>query len=136
MNMQYMIDTNICIFLMKNQAPQALRRLESLYKGDAVISIITFAELRAGIELGGLNRDKENQSLNQLIQYLPVLPFDKNEAYFYGRLRAVVKDRKRNSMDRLIAAHALSCGATLVTHNTRDFEDYPNLKIEDWMVLH
>ena len=121
---------------MKNQAPQALRRLESLYKGDAVISIITFAELRAGIELGGLNRDKENQLLNQLIQYLPVLPFDKNEAYFYGRLRAVAKDRKRNSMDRLIAAHALSCGATLVTHNTSDFEDYPNLKIEDWMVLH
>lgn len=136
MKMLYMLDTNICIFLIKNLAPQALKRLEHLHKGDAVISIITYAELRAGVELNALHRDTDSKLLDQLTEYLLVLPFDRNEAQFYGRLRAAVRDRKRNAMDRLIAAHALSCGATLVTHNTSDFVGYPNLKVEDWMGVH
>ena len=63
---------------------------------------------------------------------MPALPFDEAAANAYAVLRAAVPDRQRNAMDRLIAAHALSVGATLVTNNEADFKAYPGLTIENW----
>ena len=63
---------------------------------------------------------------------MPVLPFDEHAATRYGILAAAVRDRRRDAMDRLIAAHALSAGLTLVTNNEADFKDYPGLVVENW----
>ncbi len=63
-----------------------------------------------------------------------MLPLDKNAAESYGLLRAAVQGRSRDAIDRLIAAHAVSVGLTLVTNNEADFKDYPGLRVENWTV--
>jgi tRNA(fMet)-specific endonuclease VapC len=135
--MRYMLDTNICIYLIKNHPPQVLRRLEVLKQGDAVMSVVTYAELRAGLEIQGDARSPADRALDKhalalLINRIPVLPFMESDAESFGVLRAVVRDRNRDTMDRLIAAHAVSTGVTLVTNNEADFKDYPGLVVENW----
>jgi len=67
------------------------------------------------------------------VQRIPVLPFVESDAISFGVLRAAVRNRQRDTMDRLIAAHAVSTGLTLVTNNEADFRDYPGLKVENWV---
>ncbi len=131
--MRYMLDTNICIYLIKNHPPEVLKRLQALNQGDAVISVVTYAELRAGLEMQSVHRSQDEQVLALLVEKIPVLPFTQTDAHYFGVLRAAVRDRNRNAMDRLIAAHALSVGAILVTNNEADFKDYPNLVVENWL---
>ena len=130
--MRYMLDTNICIYLIKNHPPQVLRRLETLNQGAAVISVVTYAELRAGLEMQSTNREQDELVLSMLISKIPVLPFTASDAESFGVLRAAVRDRNRNAMDRLIAAHAVNSGAILVTNNEADFIGYPGLMVENW----
>ena len=130
--MRYMLDTNICIYLIKRHPPQVLSRLAALTQGSAVMSVVTYAELRAGLEIQAAHREQDERVLALLISRIPVLPFTETDAQSYGVLRAAVRDRSRNAMDRLIAAHALSAGVTLVTNNEADFKDYPGLKVENW----
>ena len=135
--MRYMLDTNICIYLIKNHTPQVLRRLEVLKLGDAVMSVVTYAELRAGLEIQGEARSPTDRELDKhvlalLINRIPVLPFMESDAESFGVLRAAVRDRNRDTMDRLIAAHAVSTGLILVTNNEADFKDYPGLVVENW----
>ena len=130
--MRYMLDTNICIYLIKNHPPQVLRRLEALNQGAAVMSVVTYAELRAGLEIQTANREQDERALSLLVGRIPVLPFTESDAESFGVLRAAVRDRSRNAMDRLIAAHALNSGVTLVTNNEADFKDYPGLVVENW----
>ena len=135
--MRYMLDTNICIYLIKNHPPQVLRRLEVLKLGDAVMSVVTYAELRAGLEIQGearstTDRELDKHVLTLLINRIPVLPFTESDAVSFGVLRAAVRDRNRDTMDRLIAAHAVSTGLILVTNNEADFKDYPGLVVENW----
>ena len=132
--MRYMLDTNICIYLIKRHPPQVVRRLEALTQGSTVMSVVTYAELRAGLEMQTSNREQDERVLNVLTQRIPVLPLDKNAAESYGLLRAAVRERSRDAMDRLIAAHAVSVGLTLVTNNEADFKDYPGLRVENWTV--
>lgn len=131
--MRYMLDTNICIYLIKRQPAQVLSRLEALRQGDAVMSVVTLAELRAGLEMQTANRSHDEHVLGLLTRRIPVLPFDETAAICYGVLRAAVRERNRNALDRLIAAHAVSIGATLVTNNEADFKDYPGLVVENWV---
>ena len=128
-----MLDTNICIYLMKQQPPQVIARLEALREGEAVMSVVTYAELRAGLEMLTEGRAREAQVLELLVQRIPVLPFDTLAAQSFGVLRAAVRDRRRDALDRMIAAHAVSAGAVLVTNNEADFADYPGLVVENWM---
>jgi tRNA(fMet)-specific endonuclease VapC len=130
--MRYMLDTNICIYLIKNHPPQVLRRLQALNQGDAVMSVVTYAELRAGLEIQTTNREQDEHALTLLVARIPVLPFTQADAESFGVLRASVWDRRRNAMDRLIAAHAVNSALTLVTNNEADFEDYPRLVVENW----
>jgi len=130
--MRYLLDTNICIYIIKRQPPQVLQRLESLAQGSAVMSVVSYAELRAGLEIQTAHRAQDERVLALLIQRIPVLPFNESDAESFGVLRAAVRDRRRDTMDRLIAAHALSVGLTLVTNNEDDFKDYPGLKVENW----
>lgn len=96
------------------------------------MSAVTYAELRAGLEIQSANRVQDERTLALLISRIPVLPFTEADAESFGVLRAAVRDRNRDAMDRLIAAHAVSTGVTLVTNNEADFKDYPGLKVENW----
>ena len=131
--MRYMLDTNICVYLMKAHPPEVLARLSQLDHGDAVMSIITYAELRVGLESLDATRARNEQALHLLTREIPVLPFDEAAAERYGAMRAAVPDRRRDAFDRLIAAHAASLGLTLVTNNEADFKDYPGLLVENWV---
>ena len=123
-----MLDTHICIYIIKRHPPQVLRRLEALMQGSAVMSVVTYSELRAGLEMQNANRAQDERVLKLLISRIPVLPFVQADAESFGVLRAAVRD----TMDQLIAAHAVSVGATLVTNNEADFKDYPGLMVENW----
>ena len=131
--MRYMLDTNICIYIMKAQPPAALARLSSLNEGDAVMSVVTYAELCAGLELLVASRAQNQRALQLLTQYIPVLPFDGAAAEQFGVMRAAIRDRRRDALDRMIAAHAASLGLTIVTNNEADFNDYPGLQVENWV---
>ena len=134
--MRYMIDTNICIHLMQHNPPEVLKRLAKLQLGDVVMSVVTFAELRFGVSrLSGETGEfaQAEEALASLIEDVPVLPFDERAGVSYGVLRAAVRDRQRNALDRLIAAHALAEELTLVTNNEADFKAYPGLNLENWV---
>lgn len=131
--MRYMLDTNICIYLMKAHPPAVLARLLQLDHGDVVMSIITYAELRVGLEGLGSSRAQNERALHLLTSDIPVLPFDEAAAERYGVQRAAVRDRRRDAFDRLIVAHAASLGLTLITNNEADFRDYPGLIVEKWL---
>jgi len=131
--MSYMLDTNICIYVMKAHPPEVLARLTQLGQNEVVMSIVTYAELRAGLEMVTDTRFQNESALNLLIKRIPIQHFDEAAAESFGRLRAAVRDRRRDALDRLIAAHAVSLGATLITNNEADFKDYPGLQVENWV---
>ena len=131
--MRYMLDTNICIYIIKGSPPQVLDRLTALTQGSAVMSVVTYAELRAGLELQSANRAQDERALAFLINRIPVLPFNESAAECFGVVRAALRERNRDTMDRLIAAHAVSVGITLVTNNEANFKGYPGLVVENWV---
>ena len=131
--MRYLLDTNICIYVLKAHPPQVLERFRTTPLGQVVMSVVTYAELRHGIErTPAEDRAAADHALQRFIARVPVLPFDERAAESYGVLAAAVRDRRRDTMDRLIAAHAVSVGVTLVTNNEADFKDYPGLNVENW----
>lgn len=129
---RYMLDTNMCIYLMKNQPEQVARRFAQCYVGDIVMSAITFAELQYGV-VASPNSAREKRNVAALIEDIPVAPFDAAAALSYGPVRHATRERKADHLDKLIAAHALSLGVTLVTNNERDFVAYPGLRVENWI---
>jgi tRNA(fMet)-specific endonuclease VapC len=131
--MRYMLDTNICIYLMRQRPPEVVERFQSLSLGDVVLSAITLAELRVGIERHPDLKEAAERALRQLLAQIPAVAFDNAAAESYGILAAALRDRRRDALDRLIAGHALSLGLTLVTNNVADFRDYPGLVIENWV---
>ena len=130
--MRYMLDTNICIYLLHRHPPEVLARLQALHEGQAVLSAVTYAELRAGLEMQAQGRQHDEQVLALLVRRIPVLAFDAAAAVSYGVQWAAGSERRRDALDRLIAAHAVCVGATLVTNNEADFKDLPGLVIENW----
>lgn len=131
--MRYLLDTNICIHLIQRHPPDLLRRFQEFDHGDLVISVVTLAELRHGVERDPGIKPAAERALDNLLAYLPVLPLDNAVAVQYGVFAAAVRDRRRDALDRLIAAHAASLGLTLVTNNEADFKDYPGLLVENWV---
>ena len=131
--MRYLLDTNICIYLMKEASPAVARRFGALRVGDVGMSAITLAELRYGVAADAAHRKRNEKALDALLEEIPAVPFDASAAASYGVIRAAVRDRKRDALDRLIAAHAVSADLTLVTNNTSDFEGYPGLRVENWV---
>lgn len=132
--MRYMLDTNICIYLINAHPPQVVQRFKTATLGQVVMSVVTYAELCHGVErCAGTDRVQAANSLARLIGRVPVVGFESSAAESYGVLAVAVRDRRRDAMDRLIAAHALSLGLTLVTNNEADFQDYPSLSVENWV---
>ena len=128
----YMLDTNMCIYLMKNQPEEISQRFAKYYVGDVVISAITLAELEFGVSVCA-DPERERKNLAALIELIEVKSFDVSAARSYGPVRKATRARKSDHLDKLIAAHAIALGATLVTNNERDFVAYPALIIENWV---
>lgn len=132
--MKYLLDTNMCIYLMKHQPPEVAERFAMCYQGDVVISAITLAELEYGIACCIEETHSQNQqSLKTLLELIPVLPFDTSAAQAYANIRYVTRDKKTDALDKLIAAQALSMNLIVITNNESDFRRYPNVKIENWL---
>ncbi|RAR66079.1 tRNA(fMet)-specific endonuclease VapC [Paraburkholderia unamae] len=129
---QFMLDTNICIYLMKNQPEQVAKRFAQCYVGDVVMSAITYAELEYGVAVSEY-RAREKRNLAALIEDIPVVPFDAGAAVAYGPVREATRERKKDHLDKLIAAHAIALNVVLVTNNERDFAHYPGVKVENWL---
>jgi len=132
-----MLDTNICIYLIKHQPPEVRQRFEVCFIGDIVISAITLAELEYGIACSPPDTQAINQlALEGLLEDLVVAPFDKLAARAYGPVRLANKVRQRDALDKLIASHAIAMNVTLVTNNETDFAHYQNIKFENWVNSH
>ncbi|RKE34479.1 tRNA(fMet)-specific endonuclease VapC [Paraburkholderia sp. BL23I1N1] len=129
---RYMLDTNICIYLMKNQPEQVAKRFAECLVGDVVMSAITFAELEYGVAVSA-NRARERRNLAALAEDILVMPFDSAAASAYGPIREATRERKKDQPDKLIAAHAVALDVVLVTNNERDFTAYPGLRVENWL---
>ena len=136
MTPKYMLDTNICIYLMKHHPPEVDRRFSECYVGEVVISAITLAELEYGVVCSGLNQKRNGVALKSLLEDIVVLPLDGSAAKIYGTVRFATRERKRDALDKLIAAHAISQSVILVTNNEADFAAYPGIKIENWVGNH
>ncbi|CAE6772859.1 tRNA(fMet)-specific endonuclease VapC [Paraburkholderia nemoris] len=129
---RYMLDTNICVYLMKIQPEQVAKRFAQCLVGDVVMSAITFAELEYGVAVSA-NRARDRRSLAALAEDILVMPFDSAAASAYGPIREATRERKKDQLDKLIAAHAVGLDVVLVTNNERDFAAYPGLRVENWL---
>ncbi|MGY6163799.1 PIN domain-containing protein [Paraburkholderia strydomiana] len=129
---RFMLDTNMCIYLMKNQPEQVAKRFAECYVGDVVMSAVTYAELEYGVAVSA-NRPRERRNLAALIEDIPVVPFDAAAAMAYGPVREATRQRKKDALDKLIAAHAIALDVVLVTNNERDFAAYPGVRIDNWI---
>lgn len=133
MRPRYLLDTNMCIYLMKHQPPEVAARFAECYVGEVVMSAVTMAELEYGVSCSGKSEAQNRRALEQLTEDIPPEPFDQAAARTYGPIRLATRERSRDALDKLIAAHAVALDATLVTNNEADFAAYPGLKIENWV---
>jgi tRNA(fMet)-specific endonuclease VapC len=131
--MKLMLDTNICIYIIRQKPAEVLKRFLEYQPGDIGISSITLSELHYGVAKSQ-HVEKNAHALEEFIVPLDVLPYDEGAALAYGTLRASLEKAGTpiGSMDMLIAAHAVSSGLPLVTNNTREFTRVPELTIIDW----
>jgi len=132
----FMLDTNMCIFIIKKKHEKVLEKLKKNRKKGLCISSITLAEMEFGIE----NAEQEYKARNRiaLMEFLTIMEikyFDENAAREYGILKKELKDRNCliGPFDMLIGAHAKSLKMTLVTNNTREFDRIPDLKLANWL---
>src|SRR3974390_3434099 len=131
--MKLLLDTNICIYIIKQQPAAVLKRFLEFQVGDIGISSITLAELRYGVAKS-MHREKNAKALDEFIIPLEIVSFDEQAAHVYGDIRAALEKAGPpiGSMDMLIAAHAVSLGIPLVTNNTREFTRVSDLTLLDW----
>ena len=123
---RYLIDANCVIFALADAEARVTRRIARCEAGTLGISAITFAEVALGSHSG---KAPPPEALDALLAVVPMVPFDAAAARCYATLPF-----RRGRFDRLLAAHALSIGAGVVTNNSADFADVPGLLIEDWTV--
>lgn len=135
MDPHYLLDTNICIYIRQNRAPDVLKRFQKLRPGEAVLSVITFGELLYGVAKSA-RRIEALARLEELTRLLPVLPLDEAVADTYGAIRADLESRGEQigNNDLWIAAHSLSASLVLVTNNQREFSRVKGLKVQNWAV--
>ncbi len=130
----YMLDTNICIYVLKNHSDKLRHKFKAIK--DICISSITYGELCFGIDNGnGTLKQERWTQLDIFTQRLLIDPFDENASKHYGSIRAHLKTEGTmiGNNDLLIAAHARSINAILVTNNVREFNRVPSLMIENWV---
>ena len=132
--MKYLLDTNICIYLIKRQPISVLAKFNEHAIGDIGISSISVAELSYGVQKSRL-KDQNQQALMQFLAPLVIAEFDTDAAFVYGQIRADLEEQGTaiGSLDTLIAGHAVSLGTTLVTNNERELSRVSKLSWENWV---
>jgi tRNA(fMet)-specific endonuclease VapC len=128
-----MLDTDTCIYIINRRPESVFDRLRAHRVGDIGISAITVSELRYGAEKS--SRPEENhEALDSFLTPLEILEYREAESRTYGMIRSHLERSGKpiGAMDLLIAAHAVSLGAILITQNTREFERVPDLRVESW----
>ncbi len=133
--MKLLLDTNICIYIIKQQPATVLKYFLEYEVGDIGISSITLSELHYGVAKSA-RREKNAKALEEFIIPLEIVVYDEAAAHVYGEIRAALEKAGTpiGSMDILIAAHAVSLGIPLVTNNTREFLRVPSINLIDWTV--
>ncbi len=133
--MTYLLDTNVCIALIRRRPPPLIRRLTHHAPDSIAVSTITVAELAFGV-MKSADPEGNRAALEQFLLPLDVVAFDAAASAAYGRVRADLERRGLGigALDTLIAAHAASLGATVVTNNVREFARVPSLAVEDWTI--
>ena len=131
--MVLLLDTNICIYLIREKPRSILERFKEHAVGDIGISVITLAELEYGVSKSGKPATNK-EALDQFVAPLELVAFDRSATAVYGKLRTTLEKKGQSigAMDLLIAAHALALSVRLVTHNVREFSRVPGLRVETW----
>lgn len=132
--MKYMLDTNICIYLIRNKPIQVLKKLQQIKASEVCISSITLAELEYGIKKSQ-NQNQNKIALAEFVAPIEIEPFEIEAAIKFGDIRAQLEKKGTviGAYDMLIAAHALSLNLVLVTNNTKEFIRIPSLQVENWV---
>jgi tRNA(fMet)-specific endonuclease VapC len=128
--MRYMLDTNICIYVINARPPLVLERFRREQLGSICVSSVTAAELAFGVAKSGSSRNRE--ALEMFLAPLEVLPFDSAVMWHYADLQR--RGEPMGALDTMIAAHAMACNTTLVSKNTREFSRVAGLSLENWAV--
>lgn len=123
--MKYMLDTNICIYLLRHQPPEVIAKFQSLNVGDVVMSSITWAELLRGCDVY-----EPKSAFDKLKALIPILPFDEKASEMFGKILQTYPHKTK--FDTLIASHAKSLDLILVSNNIDDFKRF-DLKLENWV---
>jgi tRNA(fMet)-specific endonuclease VapC len=131
--MNYLLDTNICIYIINEQPTQVLQRLIQAGRESLAISTITVAELAFGVAKS--TRADSRVKLENFLSKFPILDWGQDAAWVYGNVRKTLeaKGQRIGERDLLLACQALSLDVTLVTNNTREFERIEGLKLENWV---
>ncbi len=132
--MKYMLDTDICIALIRQNSPQLVEKIISTSLGEIGLSVITVAELQFGVERSQ-RREQNQDALLQFLLPFEIADFDSKAALGYGRIRAELEGKGSTigSYDLLIASHASSLGVILVTGNVKEFQRVKGLNVENWL---
>lgn len=130
----YMLDTNICIYIINKRPESILKKFNKLRNQNVCISVITFAELQYGVERSS-SKKFNREIVDDFVSHLFIVLWDKNSAIQYGKLRNTLstKGTPIGNMNLMIASHALSRVYTLVTNNVKEFARVPDLKYENWV---
>jgi tRNA(fMet)-specific endonuclease VapC len=128
------LDTDTCAFVLRRSSAVLLDRIQSVPLMQQAISVVTYAELLYGVQVS--SKKKANQeAVDALVRHLRVLEWSQDAAWHYAEIRADLK--KKGSMiganDLMIAAHARSLAAIVVTNNVKDFERVKGLRVENWI---
>jgi len=132
--MKYLLDTNICIYIIKNKYIDIVKKLDRVGIDNVAVSSITVAELEYGISKSSKPKESEEKLYEFLVPF-EILDFNVAAARYYGKLRGELTKNGNliGSMDMLIASIALANDLRIVTNNEKEFERIPNLKIENWI---
>ena len=133
MGLTHLLDTNICVAVIRSRSPRVLARLQTMTPGSVGVSIITVSELEFGAAKSQ-NPQRNRMALAQFLLPLEIADYDSTAATHYGDVRARLEKigTPIGPLDTLIAAHARSLNTTLVTNNVSEFRRVPGLKVEDW----
>ncbi len=130
----FLLDTNICIYIMNDHPPQVIQKFREIGVGNVCVSSITVSELQYGVYKSKQIK-KNMKRLDEFLRPFEIIPYDESASIQYGQIRSHL-EKKGNvigPLDMLIAAHALSEKLTLITNNEKEFKRVKSLKVENWI---
>ena len=132
--MKFLIDTNICIYIMNNRPPEVIQRFKNIEIGLIGISSISVSELHYGVNKSRCIKHNLKR-LEEFLNPFEILPYDENASRYYGKIRSQLEKQGNviGPLDMLIAAHALSKDLILITNNEKEFKRIQAVKVENWV---